>query len=93
MLFFDLGIDVVHDFAETGSIINGMLGLMEDGGEMITLSLIGWYTWTFIKLDPYFEQNSAGDKKQKVKTIAPKDRLPLAAPTQKQKVAHRKRSA
>lgn len=71
MLFFGIGVDVLHDMAETGTVLNGVLGLVEDGGEMLVMSIITWYTWTMIKHDNILnrlkrdESYSEGHKKQK----------------------------
>ncbi len=59
---FGMGVDLLHDFAATGTVINGMLGLIEDGGEMIIMSAMVWYVWAFIKTDPYFIKSSGYSK-------------------------------
>lgn len=53
ILFFGIGMDLLHDFAVTGTLLNGMMGLIEDGGEMVMMSITAWYTWTFIRHDEY----------------------------------------
>ena len=79
MMFFGMGIDVLHDFAPTGNILNGFLGLMEDGGEMIMMSMIVWYTWTFMKQDAYFYQER-NYTEQNVKSALPKAGLRQPVP-------------
>ncbi len=93
MLFFGMGVDVLHDFATTGTVINGLLGLMEDGGEMLLMSMTVWYTWTFMKHDPYFHQKTGKHKVLKPTVILTKDRAPLASPVQKRKTGPKKKSA
>lgn len=56
MLFFGIGIDLLHDFAETGTVTSGMLGLIEDGGEMLVMSVIVWYIWTMITYDNFLHK-------------------------------------
>jgi hypothetical protein len=41
-LFFAVGVDFIHDFFG-GEILKDVFGLLEDGGEMLALSLICWY--------------------------------------------------
>ena len=57
LTFFGIAVDLLHDFARTGSVLNGLLGLIEDGGEMIIMSCIVWYVWTFIKIDSFLEED------------------------------------
>lgn len=42
-----VGVDVLHDFTISGTFERGILTLMEDGGEMVALSLIVWYVFNF----------------------------------------------
>lgn len=70
MLFFGIGVDVLHDMTETGTVLNGILGLVEDGGEMLVMSLITWYTWTMITYDNFLHKprqkaSPEGSKRQK----------------------------
>lgn len=79
MLFFGIGVDVLHDMAETGTVLNGVLGLVEDGGEMLVMSIITWYTWTTIKHDGFLNRlnrNKAYPKEQKTR----KDRAAVVNP-------------
>jgi hypothetical protein len=85
MLFFGMGVDVLHDFAETGTVINGLLGLVEDGGEMLIMSMMLWYTWTFMKHDPFFHQKTTGANKQVKRIPTSKDRPPISPSKQKEK--------
>lgn len=59
LLFFGIGVDVMNDFFETGTFLNGFLGLLEDAGEMVMLSLIAWYVWTFITHSNYTQEEKA----------------------------------
>lgn len=93
MLFFGMGVDVLHDFAVTGTVINGLLGLMEDGGEMVILTLILWYTWTFMNHDPYFYQKATGAKKQVKRVPLAKDRPPLSPAKLKEKAGQKRKTA
>lgn len=47
LIFFGVGIDLVHDFTATGTVLNGVLGLAEDGGEMLIMSVMVWYLWAY----------------------------------------------
>lgn len=80
MLFFGIGVDVFHDMAETGTVLNGVLGLVEDGGEMLAMSLITWYTWTMIKHDNFMKAKSRYHYQQslKVNKSRQKDRTAAA---------------
>jgi hypothetical protein len=68
MLIFGVGVDVLHDLTEVGTVINGALGLLEDGGEMMAMSVMCWYTWTFIRSDNFLEKEKTETDKQR-KTI------------------------
>ena len=57
LTFFGIAVDLLHDFAKTGSVMKGLLGLIEDGGEMIIMSCIVWYVWAFIKIDSFLEED------------------------------------
>lgn len=43
LLFFGIIIDMLHSYFWYVYPLGGILGLLEDGGEMIALSLIAWY--------------------------------------------------
>lgn len=66
MLFFGIGVDVLHDMAETGTVLNGLLGLVEDGGEMLVMSVIVWYTWTMIQHDNFLAKPEKRPKGKKI---------------------------
>lgn len=83
MLFFGIGVDVLHDMAETGTILNGVLGLVEDGGEMLVMSVIIWYTWTMIQHDNFLANAGKRRKHQQGvsgKKIRQKDRAAISSP-------------
>ncbi len=42
-MFFGVGIDIIHKIFENTSKLSSILTLVEEGGEMITLSFISWY--------------------------------------------------
>ena len=50
-LFFGLGIDVVHNLLEHVYMVSPILTLIEEGGEMIALSVLAWY-FCFLVLTP-----------------------------------------
>lgn len=80
MLFFGIGVDLLHDFAETGTVINGMLGLIEDGGEMLVLSVTVWYQWTFVKNDNFFKKETGlPQRKAEAITVNLHDRTAAAS--------------
>jgi hypothetical protein len=93
ILFFGMGVDVLHDFAETGTVINGLLGLLEDGGEMVILTLILWYTWTFMNHDPYFYKKATGAKEQVKREPLAKDRPPFSPSKPKEKAGQKRKTA
>lgn len=83
MLFFGIGVDVFHDMAETGTVLNGVLGLVEDGGEMLVMSLITWYTWTMITSDNFLyrlNKQKASPESLKIQ----KDRAAIVNPRREQ---------
>ncbi|WP_282162206.1 hypothetical protein [Ulvibacterium marinum] len=43
LLFFGIFIDMLHSYFSDIYPLGGIFGLLEDGGEMIALSLIAWY--------------------------------------------------
>ncbi|WP_299531865.1 hypothetical protein [Ulvibacterium sp.] len=43
LLFFGIFIDIIHSYFSDTYLLGGFFGLIEDGGEMIALSLIAWY--------------------------------------------------
>lgn len=61
LLFFGIGIDFMNIFFETGTFLNGFLGLLEDAGEMVMISIIAWYTWTFISQGNYIHGDKIAD--------------------------------
>ncbi|MET7030083.1 hypothetical protein [Sediminicola luteus] len=54
-LFFGIGIDMVHQLFAHLEFVAGAVALIEDGGEMITLSLLVWYFY-FIVLETDVER-------------------------------------
>lgn len=42
-LFFGVGVDLLHTFFEEDTFIAFILTLIEEGGEMLTLSILVWY--------------------------------------------------
>jgi len=50
LTFFGLGIDMVHIMVEHSllSPMSPILGVVEDGGEMIVMSLISWYVFRLV---------------------------------------------
>lgn len=51
-LFFGIGIDIVHNLLENVYWMLPFLTLVEEGGEMITLSILAWYFW-YLVLEPH----------------------------------------
>jgi len=49
LVFFGVGIDMLHSYFESQPIAESILLVLEDGGEMIALSLLTWYFY-FITL-------------------------------------------
>jgi len=47
LLFFGVFIDMLHQAASKIPLVSGGLGILEDGGEMIVMSLIVWYLLTY----------------------------------------------
>lgn len=64
LLFFGIGIDFLNIFFETGHFLNGFLGLLEDAGEMVMMSLIAWYSWTFISHSDYVQKKESAEQTQ-----------------------------
>lgn len=50
-LFFGIGVDMIHEFMDHNRYTLLTLILLEDGGEMVVLSLFVWYLY-FLKLKP-----------------------------------------
>ncbi|MDO8843617.1 hypothetical protein [Methylicorpusculum sp.] len=48
LIFFGVAIDMVHSAINLGTVIGLLIGLIEDGGEMITVSLILWYVFLML---------------------------------------------
>lgn len=65
ILAFGIGVDVLHDLTEVGTVMNGALGLLEDGGEMMAMSAMVWYVWTFIRSDNFLEKEKTETEKQR----------------------------
>ncbi len=52
LLFFGLALDMLHtatDPYQTESVIKRVVGILEDGGEMVTMSLIVWYVLRLLR--------------------------------------------
>lgn len=83
MLFFGIGVDVLHDFAMTGTVMNGLLGLIEDGGEMLVMSVTVWYLQAMVQHDNFLEKGEYKRKRTENygsgKSIQ-KDRAPISNP-------------
>jgi hypothetical protein len=43
--FFAIGMDVAHAFTDDHSLAGGIVGILEDGGEMIALTLLLAFVW------------------------------------------------
>ncbi|MET7030084.1 hypothetical protein [Sediminicola luteus] len=61
-LFFGIGVDILHNQLEEVYLVSDILVLIEEGGEMIALSLLVWYFY-FLVLE------SNGDRKFYLGTI------------------------
>jgi hypothetical protein len=49
LIFFGVGIDMVHIMFRDYPVISQFLGLVEDGGEMLAVSIFGWYVFSLTK--------------------------------------------
>lgn len=92
MLFFGIGVDVLHDMAEVGTMINGVLGLVEDAGEMMVMSMMAWYVWTVSRSDNFLKEEKKASKETSKEAKATfqakrktKDRPSLKKPSEAQK--------
>jgi len=45
LVFFGVFMDMVHDAVKSGWVIEEILGIIEDGGEMVVVSIILWYVF------------------------------------------------
>ena len=45
LVFFGVGVDLLHTFMELGRGVSFILVVVEDGGEMVAASLILWYVF------------------------------------------------
>jgi hypothetical protein len=45
LVFFGVVVDMVHEALDLGWQVRFILGLVEDGGEMVAMSLIAWYVF------------------------------------------------
>ncbi|MCW3786223.1 hypothetical protein [Plebeiibacterium sediminum] len=45
LIFCGVVVDVVHTSINANKVIKGLLGLIEDGGEMVVVSIICWYVF------------------------------------------------
>jgi len=48
LIFFGVAVDTVHSAINLGTPIGLLIGLIEDGGEMISVSLILWYVFLML---------------------------------------------
>lgn len=87
LLFFGIGIDFLNIFFATGTFLNGFLGLLEDAGEMVMISMIAWYTWTFVSHGDYVnEKKNAKSTHPSIRKLSVvQDREPLQAGKDQQK--------
>jgi hypothetical protein len=51
MIFFGIGFDMLHEILGENLKVGFVIGLIEDGGEMIVMTLIVWYVYQLIKSD------------------------------------------
>ncbi|MEW7850099.1 hypothetical protein AB2N08_15500 [Massilia aurea] len=49
LIFFGVGVDMMHTVFRENQIISQMFGLIEDGGEMLAVSIFGWYAYSLTK--------------------------------------------
>jgi hypothetical protein len=49
LIAFGLGFDMLHALASESFLVSRLLGVIEDGGEMIAMSLLFWYTYNLWK--------------------------------------------
>jgi len=49
LIFFGVGVDMMHTVFRENQIISQIFGLVEDGGEMLAVSIFGWYTYSLTK--------------------------------------------
>jgi hypothetical protein len=45
LLFFGIVVDMAHSAIHLGRLVNFLLGMVEDGGEMLAASVIAWYVY------------------------------------------------
>jgi hypothetical protein len=48
LIFFGVAVDMLHSALDFGTAIGLLIGLIEDGGEMITVSFILWYVYLML---------------------------------------------
>ena len=51
MIFFGIGFDMLHEILGENLKVGFVIGLIEDGGEMVVMTLIVWYVYQLIKSD------------------------------------------
>jgi hypothetical protein len=51
LIFFGVAVDMLHSAMDFGTAIGLLIGLIEDGGEMITVSFILWYVYLMLVLE------------------------------------------
>ncbi|MFI1772472.1 hypothetical protein [Thalassobellus citreus] len=56
-LFFGLGIDVLHVFFHRSEGVDTLLTIVEEGGEMLSLSILVWYFYSLVVNSTYINNN------------------------------------
>jgi hypothetical protein len=51
MIFFGIGFDMLHEILGENLKVGFVIGLIEDGGEMVVMTLIVWYVYQLIISD------------------------------------------
>tara|TARA_R110000765_G_scaffold377964_1_gene468908 strand:- start:323 stop:1051 length:729 start_codon:yes stop_codon:yes gene_type:complete len=51
MIFFGIGFDMLHEILGENLKVGFVIGLIEDGGEMVVMTLIVWYVYQLIRSD------------------------------------------
>lgn len=59
--FFGVFVDMLHSALKMGGKVNFVLGVVEDGGEMVAMSIAGWYLFLLnIRKEQRFNRISGG---------------------------------
>lgn len=48
LIFFGIGVDMAHIAFNSGPTVKFLLGMIEDGGEMLSVSMIAWYSFSLM---------------------------------------------